>query len=91
MLRRSCARTRSARSECCDVLLEARLEVLERGERLPAGVHLDVQVLVGLHVIKRQQVERDGRGLGAGEALPRGLSVKVRVQALNLARGSRRS
>src|SRR5215472_11853824 len=43
-----------------DVLLEARLEVLERGERLPAGVHLDIQVLVGLHVIQRQQVERNG-------------------------------
>ena len=67
-----------------DVLFEPRLEVLERGKRLPAGVHLDVQVLVGLHVIQRQQVERNGRRLGVGESLPCRLCIKARMQALNL-------
>ena len=65
-----------------DRLAEASLERLELGEWLPAGVHLDVEILRGTYLVDREELEPHCRVGVVCEALP----GHVQVVVLKLAR-----
>src|SRR4051794_9922863 len=60
-----------------DRLAEASLERLEVGERPPAGVHLDVQLLRGTHLVDRKELEPHCWVGLVRQALPGRLEVVV--------------